>query len=304
MCLQQDAKGTVLRGGGQPVKDKATLERLRKVKLPTTYTEVCYAKDPQAMVQAVGRDTTGRLQYRYHAKHVQQAARTKFQRLLKFAKLLPALRRSVKAQLRHDAQTKDEVAHQAIHLLDQCRFRIGNPMYLERNQSHGLSNLQGKHVTAMGRQQATVEFSGKAGQLNTCVVRDKDTLQFLRQRLRAGGKEGRLFAYTSAKGTAAQLHPMDVNGTLKQYGDISAKDFRTWQANLFFVEARLAGHEIGDSIKHAARKLYHTPGVCRNNYLHPDVVERDAWRGKAAAETQLYRFLQQLQKAKAPTAST
>ena len=296
MCLQQDAQGTVLRGGGQPVKDKATLERLRKVKLPTTYTEVCYAKDPTATVQAVGRDPTGRLQYRYHDRHVQQAARAKFQRLVKFAKLLPALRRSVKAQLRQDAQTKEEVAHQAIHLLDQCRFRIGNPMYLERNQSHGLSNLQGKHVTDMGRTQATVEFSGKAGQLNKCIVRDRDTLKFLHQRLQAGGKKGRLFEYTSTKGTPAQLHPMDVNGTLKQYGDITAKDFRTWQANLFFVEARLAGETVADSIKHAASKLYHTPGVCRNNYLHPDVVAREKWSGKSAAETQLYRFLQQLQK--------
>jgi DNA topoisomerase-1 len=297
MCLQQDAKGTVLRGGGQPVKDKATLERLRKVKLPTTYTEVCYAKDPAATVQASGRDANGRLQYRYTAKHVKTAARQKFQRLVKFAKLLPSLRRSVKARLRAEADTKAEVAHQAIHLLDQCRFRVGNPMYLERNQSHGLSNLQGKHVKTLGAQQATVEFSGKAGQLNSCVVRDKDTLQFLRQRLRAGGKEGRLFEYTSTKGMRAQLHPMDLNGTLREYGDITAKDFRTWQANLFFVEARLAGDSVTDSVKHAATKLYHTPSVCRSNYLHPDVVAREQWSGKSAAETQLYRFLQQQQRA-------
>ena len=296
MCLQQDARGTILRGGGQPVKDKATLARLRKVKLPTAYTEVCYAKDPNATVQASGRDAHGRLQYRYHAKHVHKAARDKFQRLVKFAKLLPALRRSVKARLTSSAATKDEVAHQAIHLLDQCRFRVGNPMYLARNNSHGLSNLQGKHVKSLGPHQATVEFSGKAGQLNSCVVRDKDTLRYLHKRLRAGGAEDRLFEYTSSKGKPAQLHPMDVNSTLKQYGDITAKDFRTWQANLFFVEARKSGDSITDSVKHAATKLYHTPAVCRSNYLHPAVVERDTWSTTTPAETQLYRFLQQQQR--------
>ena len=60
-------------------------------------------------------------------------------------------------------------------------------MYLASNASHGLSNLDASHVKKLGAGEAIIEFKGKAGQLNTCTVRDKDTLAYLRHRRRLAG---------------------------------------------------------------------------------------------------------------------
>ena len=151
-------------------------------------------------------------------------------------------------------------------------------MYLTSNASHGLSNLDASHVKKLGPREAVIEFEGKAGQLNTCTVRDKDTLAYLRHRRRlagGGGKTAKLFEYTGASGAPVGLHPHDVNTTLRRHGDVTAKDFRTWQANMFFVQAVLQGATAPAAVRHAAAQLYHTPAVCKSSYLHPDLVAMD-----------------------------
>ena len=194
-CITRDKKGTFRSPRGAAIRGKAELARLRKAALPAHYRDACYAPSASAAVQAVGRDPkSGRLQYRYNEKHTTAQTRRKFARLLKFAKLLPPLRRAVRRQLRaggaRQRSEKEHVTHQAIHLLDQCRFRVGNPMYLASNASHGLSNLDASHVKKLGAGEAIIEFKGKAGQLNTCTVRDKDTLAYLRHRRRLAGGGG------------------------------------------------------------------------------------------------------------------
>lgn len=279
-CITRDKKGTFRSPRGAVIRDKNELARLRKMALPVQYRDVCYATDPQATVQAVGRDhKSGRLQYRYHARHTAAQGRKKFARLLKFAKLLPPLRKAIRRTLqatRARGRSKEHVTHQALRVLDQCRFRVGNPMYLQNNQSHGLSNLDSRHVR-LKPSEATIEFKGKAGQLNTCVIRDKDTLQYLRHRIRGGGRAAsRLFEYVGDSGKTVGLHPQDVNRALRAHGDITAKDFRTWQANLYFVEARIRGDDVPESVRHAAAQLYHTPAVCKSSYLHPALLAMDA----------------------------
>lgn len=315
-CITRDKDGQFRTARGTLVRDKATLARLRKYALPTSYTDACYAPAASAAIQATGRDAGGRLQYRYHVTHGAKQSRDKFARLLKFAKLLPPLRKSIRAQLRQsqNADSKEHVAHQALHLLDQCRFRVGNPMYLERNESHGLSNLEARHVTSMGKGAATIEFRGKAGQLNTCTVHDADTIRYLSRRLRGGGGKAAssrskklLFEYTGARGGKRAILPADVNRILRDHGDITAKDFRTWQANLFYLQAVLERRTQAHALTFAASKLYHTVAVCKSNYLHPDLIALDhdtirqkagPRRGKSTEELEraLYRVLQHLQR--------
>ena len=46
----------------------AEKRRLAALAVPPAYEDVLYAVDPNAHIQAVGRDAAGRLQYRYHAQ--------------------------------------------------------------------------------------------------------------------------------------------------------------------------------------------------------------------------------------------
>src|SRR5262245_50153268 len=51
---------------GERVTDAELLDRFRALAVPPAYSEVRFALDPQAHIQAIGRDDAGRLQYRYH----------------------------------------------------------------------------------------------------------------------------------------------------------------------------------------------------------------------------------------------
>ena len=55
-----------LRPDGSVIKDKAEVRRLASLAVPPAYRDVRYAADPNAHLQAIGRDDAGRLQYRYH----------------------------------------------------------------------------------------------------------------------------------------------------------------------------------------------------------------------------------------------
>ena len=53
---------------GRPIGDTANLKRIRGLRIPPAWREVWIASDPQAHLQATGRDARGRKQYRYHAR--------------------------------------------------------------------------------------------------------------------------------------------------------------------------------------------------------------------------------------------
>src|SRR5262245_22490647 len=55
-----------LRPDNTPIRDRAELRRLASLAVPPAYEEVMLAQDPAMHLQAIGRDSAGRIQYRYH----------------------------------------------------------------------------------------------------------------------------------------------------------------------------------------------------------------------------------------------
>ena len=53
---------------GRVIRDNRMRQRLQRLAVPPAYEDVFYATDPDAHIQAIGRDAAGRLQYRYHAR--------------------------------------------------------------------------------------------------------------------------------------------------------------------------------------------------------------------------------------------
>ena len=53
---------------GALVRDAGEIKRLKALAVPPAYTNVRFAADDTAHLQAVGEDAAGRLQYRYHPK--------------------------------------------------------------------------------------------------------------------------------------------------------------------------------------------------------------------------------------------
>lgn len=288
---------------GRAVTDPGEVKRLNALRVPPRYTDVCFNEDPRAPLQATARDTRGRLQYRYSEASIRHNASAKFRRLLRFAKLLPRLRGAPLPRVGGGGgggaggDEKRHMVAQAVRLLDQCHFRVGNPKYLKENRSYGLSNLEVGHAS-VGRGKGNISFPGKTGKRNTCEVTDPVTLAFLRKAIKRHNPKERLFGYTSRTGKRAEIRPIDINRFLQSFdAQISAKDFRTWQANVELLrqlaavpaKERSARPEraLRGALEAAAASLNNTPAVCKSNYIHPMVLE--LFRGDPAGFDRLMR---------------
>ncbi len=265
---------------GKPVRDAATLERIRKLAIPPGYTDVWICPDPQGHLQATGRDARGRLQYRYHLNWRQVRDEDKFSRMLAFAKALPDLRAQLEADLKPPGLPKEKVLATVILLLQRTYIRIGNDAYEKENKSYGLTTLKDKHAFIEGRQ-IKLSFKGKSGVRHSITLSDARLARIIKKCQDLPGQQ--LFQYLGPDGSLAAIGSADVNQYLKQAmsGPFTAKDFRTWAGTLLccqyldslarLAEGPLTQKHVADTIKQVAACLGNTPAVCKKSYIHPAV---------------------------------
>src|SRR5687768_4107947 len=84
---------------GRALRDKAPLERIRRLAIPPAYTDVWICPLPNGHLQATGRDARGRKQYRYHAEWRVARDAYKFEHMLEFGAALTRIRARVKRDL-------------------------------------------------------------------------------------------------------------------------------------------------------------------------------------------------------------
>jgi DNA topoisomerase-1 len=299
---------------GQPVRRGADLERIRALAVPPAWTDVWIAREPNAHLQATGRDARGRKQYRYHAQWRTERDAAKFEHLLEFAHALPKIRRRVRRDLREREVTREFVVAVVVRLLETSLVRVGNEEYARDNGSFGLTTLRDRHVRRNGSHLDLV-FPGKSGRVHTVPVHDPRLVRAVRKCRDVPGQT--LFQYLDGAGR----HPIrsnDVNDYLRETSgaDVSAKDFRTWIATLLAAiglagfdaprSERAAASAISDVVCSVSEELGNTPAVCRASYVHPLVLDEfrrgtlsDRWspppkatpRELAADERRLARLL-------------
>ncbi|MEW6422742.1 MAG: DNA topoisomerase IB, partial [Deinococcota bacterium] len=145
---------------GEAYTDPEGLARIASLAVPPAYTDVYVSPDPDAELQAFGRDAAGRLQYRYHPDFMQAGARKKWQRLARFAEALPPLRAVTAADLRLSGLPRRKVLAVMTRLLHVAHFRVGSDTYARAHKTYGLSTLRQRHVKVLG-QDITFRFKGK-----------------------------------------------------------------------------------------------------------------------------------------------
>src|SRR5689334_21927001 len=84
---------------GAPVRDPETLARIRALVIPPAWTDVWICPDAMGHIQAMGTDAAGRRQYRYHDRWRARRDQAKFERMIDFGRMLPALRNATAAHL-------------------------------------------------------------------------------------------------------------------------------------------------------------------------------------------------------------
>ena len=230
--------------GGRPIRDAATLARLKSLAVPPAYSDVRYAQKPNAHLQAVGRDAAGRLQYRYHPDWEKVRELRKARRLMRLVEALPKIRRSVGKRLSASEPTREFALSAVIELVARTAIRPGNESYARMHGSRGATTLLKSNATIEG-DCIILSFRAKGGK---SVQKECDAQNLVRAFELLRTLPGRrLFQYRDEAGEVRQITTAQVNALLQQIAGvrISLKDFRTLMASAAVMES-LARVDAGD----------------------------------------------------------
>jgi DNA topoisomerase I len=267
---------------GKRISDKKEIARIRSLAIPPAYTDVWICPHPNGHIQATGRDARGRKQYRYHPRWREIRDETKFERMLEFSQLLPAIRARVERDLSRPGQSREKVIATVVRLLECTGIRVGNDEYARANRSFGLTTLRNRHVEISGSR-LRFQFRGKGGKIHDVELTDRRLARIITRCQAVPGET--LFQYVDAENARQTVDSGDVNDYLREITgqDFTAKDFRTWSGTILAVGAlkelgpadteREAKAAILKAIDQVAERLNNTRAVCRKYYVHPAVFE-------------------------------
>jgi DNA topoisomerase-1 len=266
---------------GNTVKNRQLKKWIKSLVIPPAWQEVEITQDRGAKVLVSGRDDKGRKQYIYNPSWVESASEQKFQRILRFGQQLETMRRVTGQHLAKRPIAENTVLACMVRMIDEAFFRLGNQRYTEQNDTYGLTTLRSKHMK-VNNNTIMFEYEGKSHKLQQRLVEDKAVRDVLLAINEMSGYE--IFDISLADGERQKLTGSDVNEYIAQTmgEDFTAKDFRTWAGTVLMA---VALSEVGccdddkdnqsnivKAIKSVANHLGNTPAVCRESYIHPDVI--------------------------------
>jgi DNA topoisomerase-1 len=267
---------------GRVIRSAADLARIRALAIPPAWTDVWICSHPRGHLQATGRDSKHRKQYRYHHDWRVCRDETKFDRMQAFAGALASIRRRTAADLARPGLPRDKVLAAIVQLLEKSLIRVGNEEYARQNRSFGLTTLRNRHVRVRGAR-LRFEFRGKSGIHHSVAVNNRRLAKVVKQCRDLPGQE--LFQYLDENGERQGIDSGDINRYVKDVTgeDFTAKDFRTWCGTVLAVRA-LREFEPADTktdseknvvtaIEAVAKLLGNTRAVCRKSYVHPGIID-------------------------------
>ncbi|MGE0756480.1 MAG: DNA topoisomerase IB, partial [Pirellulaceae bacterium] len=205
----------------------------------------------------------------------------KYDRLIEFAAVLPAIRRQVTRHLRLPGMPREKIVALIVRLLEVTLIRIGNEEYARQNGSFGLTTLKDQHAVVR-RDQVRFSFRGKSGKLHDVSLQDARLARLVHQCRELPGY--RLFQYLDEQGVPQEVGSGQVNEYLRTVTgrEFTAKDFRTWFGTVIAAQELLAQPApssqrarkaaVVQAIQRTAERLGNTVAVCRKCYIHPAVT--------------------------------
>jgi len=267
---------------GKTIGDEQRLLRIKRLAIPPAWTDVWICPSPSGHIQATGRDTRGRKQYRYHDRWRELRDENKFGRLAAFAKALPNIRLRIAKDLKLPGLPRQKVLATVVRLLERTFIRIGNEEYARENKSFGLTTMQDRHVTVKGAQ-LRFRFRGKSGRQHEVDITDRRIAKIVSKCQELPGQD--LFQYVADDSEVRDVTSQDVNEYLREITNenFTAKDFRTWAGTVLaaialnaqgkFETKKQAKANVKTAICAVAELLGNTPAICRKCYVHPAIIE-------------------------------
>lgn len=247
--------------------------------IPPAWKEVWINPNKNGHILATGIDEKARKQYIYHPKWRVVRDLLKFYRMIVFAEQLPHIRRTVDKQLELKELTFDKVAATMLWLLDNTYIRIGNDVYLEENESVGLTTLADHNIVIAGTV-VSFSFKAKSGKEQQFSIEDRKIAQIMAELQSSAGE--RFFQYQDESGEPQPIDAASLNTFLASITEthVTAKDFRTWGGTLLAFNHLVENNSkqqkpeklVVEAVDSAAQVLGNTRAVAKSSYVHPHIL--------------------------------
>ena len=283
-------KGSPSRGfgyydiSGNKIGSDESLARIVALAIPPAWKSVRISPSASSKLQAVGIDTSGRVQYLYNVKFSESQQRKKFAKIEKFGEYVPQLRKITNEHILLEGFPREKVLAIMIRLMNSLYMRMGTEKSVKNYKTFGITTLQNRHLEIRRKRELIFQFVGKSSVKHRKILADEELARLMTD-LKQLGASRKLFHYLDEEGKPRAVRPNEINHYLKSNTapEFSAKDFRTWGATLLAaVELAELGkvdddHQlkknIDRAVKKAAEQLGNTPTVCRGSYIHPMVLK-------------------------------
>ncbi|MEP6848037.1 MAG: DNA topoisomerase IB, partial [Acidobacteriota bacterium] len=147
---------------GKKLTDAEQLERIRLLVIPPAWKFVRIAPSATSRVQAVGMDTTGRVQYIYDPKFADRQQRKKFSKIERFGEFLPSLRKITNEHIALEGFPKEKVLAIVMRLINSLYFRVGTEKSARHYKTYGITTLKNQHLSIGRKGELIFEYVGKS----------------------------------------------------------------------------------------------------------------------------------------------
>jgi DNA topoisomerase-1 len=267
---------------GRRITDEEKLERIRALAIPPAWKDVWIAPSARTKLQATGIDAAGRKQYLYHPEYRARQEQAKYDRLIRFAEKLPALREAMSEHMDLPGLPEEKVAALAVRLINLGWFRAGSDRYAKTSRTFGITTLRKSHVSVRGSR-ICFGYRGKHSCMIHSAIVDSELAAAMKELIALPG--ARLFKFEQ-DGATCNLDQRRLNVYIRTHlgEEFTAKDFRTWGGTLTAAvelaqrkppetEAE-AKRQLARVMRKVGEKLGNTPAVARSSYVSPAVVEQ------------------------------
>ena len=170
---------------------------------------------------------------------------------------------------------KTQIIATIVRIIDKTGERVGNEQ--SKLEGHfGITNLRKKHITVSGSR-ITLNYVGKSGMKHEATIIDSKAASVIKKLMKQMGNE----VFVTSDGLS--IKAPQVNNYLADF-NITSKDLRGFKVNKLMseklrkikkpkTEAEIK-KVFNEVLREVADIIGHTPGICRKNYLLPEIEEK------------------------------
>ena len=271
-----------------PKLDSKIQKYVNDLKIPPGYHPVKIYLNSKSKILAIGEDKIGKKQYIYNPSWIHRREKDKYCKLKDFATQLPLIKSKIKISLNSPTMNKDKMIALVLRIIFMCHFRVGNDIGIDVYNSYGITTITKKQVSIENNKKAKIKFVGKSGVTNECIIKDKQVIDLLDKLYSTQKNNSPLFSYKVVDTQErVRINAKDINNYLKTFGNFTTKYFRTWIANITFIDeimsqiatdtlpskVSITGRKkiFRDCIQSTAKQLYHTPAICKKSYVSKEL---------------------------------